>query len=95
MEEELDSLVELNNEKEKKGKIDTEYKVAPASIEGWFPQEFWLVMNQTWAGLGQLLNKKESWKAIAEFVDAAARDCWSGQWRAEDFRCRSKIMKSY
>jgi hypothetical protein len=54
-----ESLVELETEKERKGKTDNEYKVACALIEGWFPKVAWGELNQTWAGLGQLLAEQE------------------------------------
>jgi hypothetical protein len=31
------------------------YEMCRASMEGWFPRDLWAEMNQTWAGLGQLL----------------------------------------
>jgi endonuclease III len=42
------SLVKMETEKERnKGKMDNEYKVARALIEGWFPKEAWGELNQT------------------------------------------------
>jgi hypothetical protein len=32
------------------------YEMCRASMEGWFPRDLCAEMNQTWAGLGQLLN---------------------------------------
>jgi hypothetical protein len=57
------SLVKLETERGKKGKTDNQYKVARACMEGWFPKIAWSELNQTWAGLGQLLNKKEERKS--------------------------------
>jgi hypothetical protein len=59
-----ESLVKLETERDKKGKTDNEYEVARACIEGWFPKIAWGELNQTWAGLGQLLNKKEERKKL-------------------------------
>jgi endonuclease III len=57
------SLVKLETERGKKGKTDNQYEVARACMEGWFPKIAWSELNQTWAGLGQLLNKKEERKS--------------------------------
>jgi hypothetical protein len=69
-----ESLVKLETESDKKGKTDNEYEVAPACIKGWFPKTAWGKLDQTWAGLGQLLNKKEERIKIAEFVDLQSMD---------------------
>jgi hypothetical protein len=46
------SILESKKDKEK-----FDYKLSWAAIEGWFPCQLWGEMNQeTWAGLGQLLN---------------------------------------
>jgi endonuclease III len=89
-----ESLVKLETERDKKGKTDIEYEVARACIEGWFPKIAWGELNQTWAGLGQLLNKKEERKKIAEFVDAESMS-WTGNWRETDRKSMSKILKAY
>jgi hypothetical protein len=57
-----ESLVKREMEKDRKGKTANKYEVARASIEGWFPKIAWGKLNQTWDGLGQLLNKKEDRK---------------------------------
>jgi endonuclease III len=59
-----ESLVKLETEREKKGKTDNQYEVARACMEGWFPKIAWGELNQTWAGLGQLLNKKDKRKKL-------------------------------
>jgi endonuclease III len=56
------SLVKMEKERERKGRKDNEYEVARAWIEGWFPKVAWGELNQTWAGLGQLLHKKDARK---------------------------------
>ncbi len=89
-----ESLVKLETEREKKGKTDNEYEVARACIEGWFPKIAWGELNQTWAGLGQLLNKKEERKKIAEFVDLQSMS-WTGNWRHADRKTMSLILKAY
>jgi endonuclease III len=89
-----ESLVKLETERDKKGKTDIEYEVARACIEGWFPKIAWGELNQTWAGLGQLLNKKEERKRIAEFVDAESMS-WTGNWREADRKSMSRILKAY
>jgi hypothetical protein len=48
----------------KKGKKDDEYKLAHASIEGWFPPVFWAGLKQNCTSLGQLLQIDESRKVI-------------------------------
>jgi hypothetical protein len=57
-------VVKMETEKERKGMTDNEYKAARASIEGWFPKVAWGELNQTWASLGQLLNKKDARKKL-------------------------------
>jgi endonuclease III len=61
-------LVKLETEREKKGKTDNQYKVARACMEGWFPKIAWGELNQTWAGLGQLLNKKDERKKLPSLL---------------------------
>jgi hypothetical protein len=89
-----ESLVKLETDRERKGKIDNEYEVARACMEGWFPKIAWGELNQTWAGLGQLLNKKEDRKKIAEFVDLQSMS-WTSNWRAADRKAMSLILKAY
>jgi endonuclease III len=89
-----ESLVKLETDREKKGKADNEYDVARACIEGWFPKIAWGELNQTWAGLGQLLNKKEERKKIAQFVDSQSMS-WASNWRAADRNAMSVILKAY
>jgi endonuclease III len=89
-----ESLVKLETERDKKGKTDIEYEVARACIEGWFPKIAWGELNQTWAGLGQLLNKKEERKKIAEFVDAESMS-WTGNWREADRKSMGRILNAY
>ena len=89
-----ESLVKLETERDKKGKTDNEYEVARACIEGWFPKIAWGELNQTWAGLGQLLNKKDERKKIAEFVDSQSMS-WTSDWRAADRKAMSLILKAY
>jgi endonuclease III len=89
-----ESLVKMETEKERKGKTDNEYEVARASIEGWFPKVAWGELNQTWAGLGQLLNKKDARKQIAEYVDSESKS-WTSDWRAADRKAISLLLKAY
>jgi hypothetical protein len=87
-------VVKMETEKERKGMTDNEYKVARASIEGWFPKVAWGELNQTWAGLGQLLNKKDARKKIAEYVDSESKS-WTSIWRAADRTAMSLLLKAY
>jgi hypothetical protein len=89
-----ESLVKLETERDKKGKTDNQYEVARACMEGWFPKIAWGELNQTWAGLGQLLNKKEERKKIAEFVDLQSM-LWTGNWRSADRKAMSHILRAY
>jgi hypothetical protein len=65
-----------------------------ASIEGWFPKHLWGEMNQTWAGLGQLLNDKEAKRKMASYVDAKVADHHS-TWRVADKLKLATIMSAY
>jgi hypothetical protein len=87
-----DCLVDMENEK--RGKKDDEYEVARASLEGWFPHVFWAELNQTYAGLGQLLRIDESRKTILNFVDNEARN-WESKWRLTDLRAIRSLVKAY
>jgi endonuclease III len=59
------------------------YKKCRASIEGWFPKQFWSTLNQTWAGLGQLLNESASKQIIAQYIDEQVAD-YNSPWRVAD-----------
>jgi hypothetical protein len=87
-----DCLVDMDNDK--KGKKDDEYELARASVEGWFPPIFWAELNQTYAGLGQLLRIDESRKTILNFVDKEARN-WNSKWRLTDLRAIRSLVKAY
>ena len=56
---------------EKSNEESFDYELARAAIEGWFPPFFWRELNQTWAGLGQHLNKEVSQEAACKLADAA------------------------
>jgi len=79
---------------DKKSKRDDEYELARASIEGWFPIEFWKELNQTYAGLGQLLRVDKSRKAILNFVDKDTRD-WTSKWRLTNLRGIFSLVQAY
>jgi endonuclease III len=87
-----DCLMDMDNEK--KGKKDDEYELARASIEGWFPPLFWPDLNQTYAGLGQLLRIDESRKTILNYVDREARN-WNSKWRLTDLRAIRSLVQAY
>jgi hypothetical protein len=38
-------------------------------MEGWFPHDQWAEMNQTWAGLGQLLNENKHKQSMSAYID--------------------------
>jgi hypothetical protein len=83
------SILEAKKEKEK-----FDYELSRASIEGWFPKHLWGEMNQTWAGLGQLLNDKEAKRKMASYVDAQVADHHS-PWRVADKLKLATIMSAY
>ena len=87
-----DCLVDMENDK--RGKKDDEYELARASVEGWFPPIFWSELNQTYAGLGQLLRIDESRKSILNFVDKEART-WNSKWWLTDLRAIRSLVKAY
>jgi hypothetical protein len=45
------------------------YEMCRASMEGWFPPDLWAEINQTWAGLGQLLNDNKHKQTMAAYID--------------------------
>jgi endonuclease III len=83
------SILESKKEKEK-----FDYELSRASIEGWFPKPLWGEMNQTWAGLGQLLNDKEAKRKMASYVDAKVAD-HDSPWRVSDKLKLATIISAY
>jgi hypothetical protein len=81
-------------ESDKKGKRDNEYELARASIEGWFPLEFWSQLNHTYAQLRQLLQIDNSRKAIPNFVDKDISD-WTSKCRLMDLRGIRSLVQAY
>jgi endonuclease III len=90
----LDEDCLMDMDYEKKGKKDDKYELARASVEGWFPPQFWPDLNQTYAGLGQLLRIDASRKSILNFVDREARD-WDSKWRLTDLRAIRSLAQAY
>jgi endonuclease III len=70
------------------------YELCRAAIEGWFPTEHWSSLNQTWAGLGQLLNVQETKEKIAGYIDEKVSDHFS-PWRVCDKKMFVSIMDAY
>jgi endonuclease III len=83
------SILESKKEKEM-----FDYELSRAAIEGWFPRHLWGEMNQTWAGLGQLLNDVTSKRSIALYVDSKVADLNSA-WRVADKLKLAAIMGAY
>jgi endonuclease III len=83
------SILEAKKEKEK-----FDYELSRAAIEGWFPSQLWGEMNQTWAGLGQLLNDATAKRKIAHYVDSKVADI-SSPWRLADKVKFAAIMGAY
>ncbi len=59
------------------------YEMCRASIEGWFPRVLWAEMNQTWAGLGQLLNDNKHKQTMAAYIDNKVSN-FDSPWRVVD-----------
>jgi endonuclease III len=70
------------------------YELCRAAIEGWFPFEHWSSLNQTWAGLGQLLNVQDTKEKIARYIDEKVCDHFS-PWRVCDKKMFLSIMEAY
>jgi endonuclease III len=70
------------------------YEVARAAMEGWFPPSYWMELNQTWAGLGQLLNDQESRKIMANYIDIATSS-FDSPWRVADKASFIQILRQY
>ena len=93
--DDIEMLLLLSSPKEKRlGKKDSEYELARASIEGLFPPQFWMQMNQSWAGLGQMLNKSNYQKLILEYVDRESKK-WDGKWRQCNQQKMFDTVKQY
>jgi hypothetical protein len=56
--------------------------------------QFWQSLNETWAGLGQLLNNPIKRNEISIQVDKEVAD-WASSWRACDRERFNKILKAY
>jgi hypothetical protein len=84
----ITSILDGKKEKEK-----FNYEFSRAAIKGWFPCRFWGAMNQTWAGLGQLLNDAAKRK-IASYVDQKVADMDS-PWRVANKIKFAAIMGAY
>jgi hypothetical protein len=70
----------LNNSK----KENHNYEMCRASMESWFPKRYWGTMNQTWAGLGQLLqNDNDAKHCIAQYIDDHVSD-YQSRWQVVD-----------
>jgi hypothetical protein len=67
-----------------------DYELARVAMEGWFPPSFWMELNQTWAGLGQLLNNEASRHLLCEFVDKETVN-HDSPWRHSDSTNFKKI----
>jgi endonuclease III len=67
----------------KTGEDKYNYELARAAMEGWFPPSYWRELNQTWAGLGQLLNDQHSRIVMANYIDIAASS-FDSPWRVAD-----------
>jgi endonuclease III len=83
------SILETKKDREK-----FDYELSRAAIEGWFPRQLWGEMNQTWAGLGQLLNDAGAKRKIALYVDSKVADLHS-PWRVADKVKLAAIMSAY
>lgn len=59
------------------------YEMCRASMEGWFPRDLWAEMNQTWAGLGQLLNDNKHKQTMAAYIDNKVSN-FDSPWRVVD-----------
>lgn len=70
------------------------YEMCRAAIEGWFPKKYWPTLNQTWAGLGQLLNETSSKQKIAKYIDEQVSD-HNSPWRVADKKQFVSIMAAY
>jgi hypothetical protein len=49
----------------------------------WFPRDLWAEMNQTWAGLGQLLNNNKHKQTMAAYIDNKVSN-FDSPWRVVD-----------
>jgi endonuclease III len=82
----------VESENKKQGNYN--YEMARAAMEGWFPASSWSELNQTWAGLGQLLNLELGSKVVAEYVDKETASVES-PWRVADKASFIKILVAY
>ena len=71
------------------------YEAVRAVIEGWFPYRYWSELNQTWAGLGQLLHDEESRRLIANYIDGKASQQENKTWRLADRDTFGTILDYY
>ena len=71
-----------------------ERELCRSGVEGWFPFSEWGDMNRVYAGLGQLLNDKESRQLVVDFFleQTLAED---SECRKEDFQRILSVAKLY
>jgi endonuclease III len=93
VEEESSSCLDMLEAK-KTGGEKYNYELARAAMEGWFPSSVWAELNQTWAGLGQLLNDAESRVVMCDFVDKATSN-FDSPWRLGDKASFRSILSEY
>ena len=79
---------------DKKNGEQLDYELARAAMEGWFPPSCWAELNQTWAGLGQLLNDDAGRRLMADYVDQATSD-FDSPWRVCDQTSFKQILQKY
>ena len=88
------SLADRLANKAKKDQENHKYEAVRAAMEGWFPYKYWAELNQTWAGLGQLLNIEESRSLIVDYIDKETSKMENKKWRQAD-RDRFGIILDY
>jgi hypothetical protein len=59
------------------------YEMCRASMEGWFLCDLWAGMNQTWAGLGQLLNNNKHKQSMVAYINNKVSN-FNSPWRVVD-----------
>jgi hypothetical protein len=70
------------------------YEMCWASMEGCFPLDLWAGMNQTWAGLGQLLNDNKHKQSMAAYINNKVSD-FNSLWRVVDKEKFMLLLEAY
>ena len=72
-----------------------DYELVRAAMEGWFPHEHWLHLNQIYAGLGQLLRNNKTRLVVLDRFKRYCSDPAHPEARQSDYERIRKLVDAY